>query len=67
MWKTDYQSQSPCKHAKTVLENFFVLCVYRPDDNGIGVASDKIRKLLLSYVGEQTALNFIDEGCILLE
>ena len=23
-------SQSPCKHAKTVLESFFVLCVYRP-------------------------------------
>jgi hypothetical protein len=23
----DYQSQSPCRHAKTVLESFFVLCV----------------------------------------
>ena len=44
---TDYQSQSPCRHAKTVLESFFVLCVYRPHDNGIGVASDKIRKSLL--------------------
>ena len=25
MWKTDYQSQSPCGNAKTVLVNFFVL------------------------------------------
>ena len=32
MWKTDYQSQSPCRHAKTVLESFFVLCVYRPHE-----------------------------------
>ena len=31
-----YQSQSPCRHAKTVLESVFVLCVYRPHDNGIG-------------------------------
>jgi hypothetical protein len=43
----DYQSQSPCRHTKAVLESFFVLCVYRPHDNGIGVASDKIRKSLL--------------------
>jgi hypothetical protein len=41
---TDYQSQSPCRHAKTVLESLFVLCVYRPHDIGIGVASDQIRK-----------------------
>jgi hypothetical protein len=34
IWKTGYQSQSPCRHAKTVLESFFVLCVYRPHDNG---------------------------------
>jgi hypothetical protein len=47
---TDYQSQSPCRHAKTVLESFFVLCVYRPHDNEIGVASDKIRKSLLCTV-----------------
>ena len=46
----DYQSQSPCRHAKTVLESLFVLCVYRPHDNGIGVASDKIRKSLLCTV-----------------
>ena len=46
----DYQSQSPCRHAKTVLESFFVLCVYRPHDNGIGVASDQIRKSLLCTV-----------------
>jgi hypothetical protein len=26
----DYQSQSPCRHAKTVLESFFALCVYTP-------------------------------------
>ena len=38
------------RHAKTVLESFFVLCVYRPHDNGIGVASDKIRKSLLCTV-----------------
>jgi hypothetical protein len=50
MWKTDYQSQSPCRHAKTVLESFFVLCVYRPHDIGIGVASDQIRKSLLCTV-----------------
>ena len=50
MRKTDYQSQSPCRHAKTVLESFFVLFVYRPHDNGIGVASDKIRKSLLCTV-----------------
>jgi hypothetical protein len=44
-------SPSPCcRHAKTVLESFFVLCVYRPHDNGIGVASDKIRKSLLYTV-----------------
>jgi hypothetical protein len=47
---TDYQSQSPCRHAKTVLESLFVLCVYRPHDNGIGVASDEIRKSLLCTV-----------------
>ena len=46
----DYQSQSPCRHAKTVLESFFVLCVYRPHDIGIGVASDQIRKSLLCTV-----------------
>jgi hypothetical protein len=45
---TDYQSQSPCRHAKTVLESLFVLCVYRPHDNGFGVASDKNRKSLLA-------------------
>jgi hypothetical protein len=45
-----YQSQSPCRHAKTILESVFVLCVYRPHDNGIGVASDKIRKSLLCTV-----------------
>ena len=33
MWKTDYQSQSPCRHAKTVLQSFFVLCVYRPHES----------------------------------
>ena len=33
MWKTDYQSQLPCRHAKTILESFFVLCVYRPHES----------------------------------
>jgi hypothetical protein len=48
--RSNYQSQSLCRHAKTVLESFFVLCIYRPHDNGIGVASDKIRKSLLCTV-----------------
>ena len=36
MWLTDYRSQSPCNHAKTVLESLIIFCVHRPYDMATG-------------------------------
>ena len=56
MWKTDYQSQSPCRHAKTVLESFFVLCVYRPHESHLIKSENRLyaQYLLPRVIGNIT-------------
>ena len=36
MWLTDYRSQSPCNHAKTVLESLIIFSIHRPYDKATG-------------------------------